>query len=540
MYLVGRQGIGRHYVSETEEAPNPELKILIKLFSPGGSLKKIWWYGQENCPILKLIYENNLHICGSGTIEFAYIDFPIDPEDYIEVYYNNEIEYRALIENSTDPKGGKCRLISYTIRLSELLYSGSFVAKTIEEILETIVVATTSDTGILWNSSYIDTGSSTTYTKEYEYETLKKIISDLISELDDRKFGVTANNFFKVYQPETTTDKILFYTDEPIYLNLKTQKNWQKIKSTRHQVYRKNTAGETSRSGQVGYGAGYPSISLETLVRKKEAKIQVSELLSDAESLDYAYAKLTSQIIPQNTKITHVDKTIYQPKIGKQIVVFDEIDEALETIIDCDSVTNWIGGTLDTTKYKEGTGSVYFSGSAAPTELIYDFNRIMHFFHPSKICFMLYTTVGGDYLEFSVGKYRHGGWSNGEWSQGAWSSNDFESSDYLWETVYPISINSSSEWVLVTIPFTISDFRYFGIRFKSAPVAMSTINIDRIQLYMYTRNMITGNIIKITNTIDQYNDRFCDIELNDYDIFLNDELFEYDNKIKRLQTIQQQ
>ena len=80
--------------------------------------------GEDKCPIVSVEWEMNERLCGAGSITLAYVDFPIDADDYVIVSYNGEKRYRAIVTNTADPKGGVIELMPLSVRFQELLYNG--------------------------------------------------------------------------------------------------------------------------------------------------------------------------------------------------------------------------------------------------------------------------------------------------------------------------------------------------------------------------------------------------------------------------------
>ena len=72
--------------------------------------------------------------------------------------------------------------------------------------------------------------------------------------------------------PSEEIDDLLLQNAAPLFSEVDRKLNPGKIKATRLEVYRKNTAGNTIYCGQVGYdgpGGDYPVLPIEDLMRKK-------------------------------------------------------------------------------------------------------------------------------------------------------------------------------------------------------------------------------------------------------------------------------
>lgn len=550
MHQISIQGLSQFpklVTTEFSEKSNSQFPWKIKLYNSDGGFKKFWILGQDNCPIERINFELNEHICGAGNINFIFLDFPIFANDYIEIYYEDSLKYRAYIENTVDPKGGKIKLVSYAEKLKEILYTGSFTNKTISEIFQTIIQDKDENTLVTWNSNFINTGSTDTYTLNYSgYEYPRKIFDELVKKLNDRYWAIRPDNIFSVYTPDTEINYQFFQHDSPFCEEITVTKNYKDIKNTRFQVFKKQSgSGETARIGQVGYdaaGGDYPILSLEILTGKKEKKFNISEVITaDATALAIAYAQLTALSIPETIKCKNIDITQYFPNIGEKIKIQDKTELVLRTIIDCDSIDYWQGAgtvSLDEDDYKEGDGSITFTNSVSSIDYWYDFRRHERWYYPQKLGFMIKSDYAGDYLECSVGRYLNGACGVSTCSVGTCSIGLSEVSDYLWETTYRINIFTGALWQWFDVDMS-NDFRYFGIRFREAPPASTTVNLDKISLYLFHRNEYTANVVKAKFKIDAKGSE-CDLELNNYDIFANDEIFEIERQIEKLEAIQQQ
>jgi len=537
--------------SSFETKPTSQFKWKVKLFHKDGGIKKDWVIGQSSCPISSLQFELNKKLCGAGSIEFSFLDFPVDGGDFIEVFFDGSIKYRAKIESSVDPKGGTAKLIPYSIRLQELLVNNSFASKTISEMLQTIIEAVQDDTNISWNSFYVDTGETDTYTLDYSnYETPKKIIDELVGKLDDREWGVNANNIFVVYQPETTVTKYLLNTYTPYFSSLDSKKEYTKIKATRYQVFKKGSGtAELSRIGQVGYGSGYPVLDIEDeLGESRVDKFIVSEYINDDnEALDIAYGDLKAKAnVPQITNVKDVNLDYFFPTIGQKIKIQDKIEYIRRTIINCDALNNddntminggvWNNATLDSVNYVTNAQSVKRSVITAYDDIFYDLGKITKFTNAVKIGFMIRSSQATDKLEWSTGDSIAGSWGIGTWSSGTWSSVS-SGADNLWNTVTPLNILNGGLWYYMQFNVLSTDFRYFGIRLNTTLTAAIDINIDRIDLYIPDQPTFEENIVKATIDIKRggYN---CNMTLNDYDIFANDDDFINKKRLEKIESVQ--
>lgn len=547
MYRIGSQGLAQTFVLDSEIFnPLPAGGWEVAIFHQTGGVKKRIYITQGNSPLTSFSFEYNEKLMGAGSLEFGFLDFPLDADDYVVISYNNVVRYRAIVETIADPKGGKVKLVPYHQRLGELLINDTYTTKTPKEIVQDVIETTSDDSQILYIDSLVDMDITDTFSPDYSgYEKGKKVIDEQVKKEDDRFWGVNSSNLFKVYQPDTVTSQTFFYNNNPAYTNIKVTDNYEKVKATRYQVFKKDTAtgGDTERIGQVGYGSGYPVLDIESFVRKKEEKFTVSELItSDSDALDLAYENLQVQaVVPRNIKINNFDIDRWFPEIGAKIKVQDKRETILRTIINCDSLTlddttlfnegSWDGATLDSSLFVAGNNSIQFSSG----EIVYNFGKKIKWKDMQKIGFMIYGTVSGTFLEMSVGETRDG-WGIGTWGTGAWGINP-DTADDLWNTTYPVTVSTSGLWSYVE--FDISDtqeFQFFGIRFTDSTV--SDINIDRIQLYLDHQSIYEQNVKKVNFAVSA-NDTKVDVELQEYDLQANDILFTFNKEIDKLKAISQ-
>lgn len=548
MYRLNSQGLNQNRFSTAQSTkPDSQFDWRVQLLHKSGGLKKDWFIGQDETPISKIKFELNKKICGAGTIEFAFLDFPIDADDYIIIYYKDVLVYRAIIDQSIDPKGGKAKLLPYSQRLGEVLINNSFTGKTIESMLNSIITDTQDDTGIAWLSGFIDTGETTTYTKGYGgFATAKKAIDDLVKELDDRQWGVTEGNLLTVYQPGTSVDEVLLHGDNPFYTDIEQNIDYSKIKATRYQVLKKKIgSGETENIGQVGYNEPYPPLDIEKLTRKKEKKFTADELIpSDSEALDFAYADLKANaVIPESIKLKNFKFDQLFPKIGKRYKVQDRTEYIRRRIINCDSLTAdddtfesekglWSGATIDTNDFTSGTGSVTFSASSIGDTIEYRFGSETTFLAPLKLNFMLKGGVAGSYLGIEAGIFVAGSaWSSGAWGSGGlgWSVTKTPVFTDI------VNIPTGAVWAFYEYAFTSTKIQYIRFTVTSLPSQTSQINLDNIGLFLPHRKEYEASVVQANFTIKK-DEVDCDLKLNDYDLLANDDLFISEKELDKLRA----
>lgn len=489
----------------------------VGFYHKSGGLKKgLVIFGSTNCPIKSMRIELNKRIMGAATLNMSYIDIPIHADDFIIIRYKGVTSYRGLVDHQPDPKSGVIKLVPYSRRLKEVIINKSYTAQTAESMLNDIITTVQADTSISWNADLVDTGETTTYTKSFDYVKAEKAISEIAGELSNREWGVTVNNVFSIYQPSTGVDKMFFQTPNQAYVSIREKKNWNKINATRLQVYYKSAGGKTTRAGEVGYGGSYPTISLETLVRKKEDKFVIDTGVSSTEALDAAYSELTSLSIPQTINVNGFNLDRYFPVIGERMQVQDHEEKVLKTIIDCDSTTAWTGVTADTTDYVEGSGSLSFAASSSGDKIVYDFGAVESFRLPERIGMMLKASVTGTYLELGM-------------------SND---SSTLFDNATPVPIYTAGVWQYRDFPRT-TGFRYWGLNVSSGVGSTSTVKVDQISSYLFDRKIYTGNIVKLAFEINSANDRLANVTLSEYDEEANTENMRMQKRVDSIETVNQ-
>jgi hypothetical protein len=558
MQKLSIQALGQTIISNAlDNRTQSQFDWRAQLFHKSGGIKKDWFIGQDNTSLEKIDFELTKKICGSGTIRFVYLDFPIDADDYVKIFFQNSLVYRAIVDQSIDPKGGKAKLLPYSQRFGELLANNTFTGKTIAEMLETIVINAFPDTQINFLLSLVDTGSIETFDKDFsKYETVKKIIDELVSELDDREWGVTADNLFTVYKPSILTDEILLYGDDPYYTDIKQDIDYSKIKATRYQVLKKNTTTDKiERIGEVGYGGLYPILSIENLTRKKEKKFTVSDLIvNNADALEFAYANLTSKaIVPQSITLKDFRFELLFPEIAKRYKVQDRIEYIRRKIIRCDSLTadddsfekdsgSWSGATLNTTDFTSGTASITYDGAIIGDSIRYDFGDTIKLLDPLSLGFMLKSEFAGDLLGIEIGiggdTGGDGAWSSGPWSVGAWSQDN---TSYTTDTILfedTINIPNGQTWNYYEFPFTLTEFSYIKFKFTTTPSSTTTINIDDIGIFLPDRAEYESNVILAKFRLEK-DDIKCDVKLNDYDLQANDDFFLLERELQKLEALSQ-
>lgn len=524
--------------SITQPTPLNQHKWKAELYHKSGGLKSTWYIGTDDCPINLLEFETNLHGNGAGTIGMAYLDFPIDPTDYFRIYYDDTNIYTGVVDVAPDPKGGEITLIGRHQYLADLLINSVYTSKTAAYIFQNIIEAKDSQTGIYWNAALVNTGSTETFTITYNYEEINKSFDGLISRLDDRFWGVTPTGFFYVSQFSSAVDTTLFYTDQPGYSSVDVEYDYSGIDATRYQIFKKTVgSGETVRIGQVGYAAPYPPLDIEKTTRVIEKNLTISEVLTDSQAFEYAYAKLTAQDAKTTITVNDIDLEKYVPVIGNKINIQDRENMIMLEIVNCDSITGWNGATLDSVNYVSGTGSVKFTATNINDEMEYSFAGQTIWKNPSKIGFMLMAAEAGSYISFEISygtTYNQYGYGSGEYSENAYGEGDDDGEETT-ETTFTNTINvtAANVWNFYSFESTlpISRIRFYA---NSAPTGASIINVDRIQLYCNYRTQYEANIVQANYSITPKGDNVS-MKLNTYDKYSNDAIFRYERLINTLE-----
>jgi hypothetical protein len=543
MYVLGSQGLGETLLS-TSYLNNPISRNSwdIKIMNKSGGIVAFWNLNQSNCPIKSLEFELNKHICGAGTITFAFLDFPIDCDDYIEVWFQNICIYSALIDLSIDCKGGSASLIPYSKRFEELPLSKNYVNQTAAEIYQDIITTIQPDTGINYISYYINVnGDTTLYNFDYTaYESAKKMLDELTDNLDDCIWGVNSNRTFIVYKKNSVVNQTFFYGSNPAYTEIKRNIDYSQIKATRLISQKKSADDESTLKtlGIVGAGGLYPILPVEKIVRKKIDKYTISEYIADdAEAMRMTYNKLISDtIIPESIDVKDFDiSRLYDLEniINTGLKVQDRPEYILRTLLNCDTLTHdgtdmlnigqWSGCTIDSSEYLQGTGSITFS----TTEAIYDFKRVIRLLDPKSINFMIKANSTCT-IAFDMNSY-----GDDIDYMYIWDREDIVTEKILFDTSKTITIETPGIWENYKLTIPSKNFRFIGFKVLTGS---ATINIDRIQVFDIYKNIYEAPIIQANFSLakDKIN---IDLKLNDYDQKLNDKWFENEKAIKRLEAI---
>lgn len=551
MLILGAQSLGVQIGIGAITVATPGIWVRWQLYwyHRSGGLKKIINVGQENSFISGFSFEVNEFGCGAGTINLGYIDFPIDADDMVKIYFKGNIKYTGIVEVTPDIKGGEIQLIPLWNRIKERLVTTSYSTKTVFQILKDVFTVQVTDTGILWADANIVTDSSATYTVSYSYATIEKVINDMIGKLTDKYYGVDANGFFYVKSLDSAVSSQLYYTDSPAYSDIEIETDTSGIKATRYQVYIKQTGTGTTgnlRVGKVGYGTTesngktYAILPVENLFRIKEDKLTVPDGVTSSDALDYAYALLQSYQYLTPITVNNVELDKYEPEIGKLITVQDRDEEVLNTILVCDSITGWTNATIDNTYYIEGSGSVKFTCAAIGNYMEYSWSKQIYLKEPQRIGFMIRSSAASG-IFLSVKIYSNytsipNSYGNGVYGVGAWGEGDGTGDGEIeYILTNTINIGSVALWYYYDFPLTTPIIR---IRFEctSAPSGSTTINVDRIQCFQNYQSTYSQNIVQVNYDIIPENENVT-MKLNTYDRSANLQLKEFETKINTINSV---
>jgi hypothetical protein len=425
------------------------------------------------------------------------------------------------------------RCVSYIKRLSELLYNGSFSSKTILEIIETVLNAVDTDSNIYYNASITRITDTGTYSPNYVYEEVEKIVDDFVKLQDDTEWGVDANGFLFALQDKTTVTANLYWGENNGIGEVKISKDSSKIEITEYQVYRKTASGVTTRAGAVPDGGTYPYLGFENIIGKKiSKKITAPDGLSVANALQWAYAKLKAQTISEEIEIADIDINLYNLKPFDLIAVWGQPGIQKDEIITCETLTGWTGGVSLSSDSIEGTYSI--AAAIDPTnEIFYDLGMIYTFLQAEKIYFYFKTDNAGEAVSISLASTIDG-YSVGDYSEGDYSEDEEASTD-PWQSGNTWNFTSSGAnlWQLVEIKNIPEDIRYICFR----GIDNVNIKIDKIGIYHYYSKRYETAVQECEYNLTGDNLSTYNVRCGSHDRKANDLLFEIEKRAKILETV---
>jgi hypothetical protein len=337
----------------------------ISWYHKTGGLKKIIELGGNKGVVVSCDFELNDYLCGAGSISLAEYNFPIDAGDIVVIKFNGVEKYLGLVDSIPIYSKDKIKLTPRKQIFDEILVNYVYSGKPISYILQDIITNIFTYTGVKYSSYFIDLPDNPVISLDYSaYEKPKKIIDELIKKLDNRAWGINAQDFFVVYpQKQTVTKKIITFSNGD-FSGVDYEKDFSGVEATRSIVSKKDAGGggKTVYIGQVGFGGTYPILDIEETVRTKINKYIVSQYITDDnEALNLAYNNLVAKAKANETiGIKDLNYYNYFPTIADLITVVDKRDFYLNDLIYCDNITNddsglnttgsWLVGSIDTTQ----------------------------------------------------------------------------------------------------------------------------------------------------------------------------------------------
>jgi hypothetical protein len=483
--------------------------ITFKILHKEGGLTKLWHYNSDYEVCFKQIkMELNAYGCGAASIEFAYLDIPIEHDDIFEFWYDEKCIYKGFIENDIDFSNPKADVSPFTKRLKEILFTGTYTAGTNPLIvLQDVIDSAENDSGIKWNAEKINLGSPNTLElKEYKSETSSSIIDDVVATCENRYWGVdTSNELYIAVQNTSVVTKCYFNTDQALYKSITPKKDTSKIEATEYDVWKNISSVETS-IGKVGNkdNTSYPQTNLSKIIRRKAAKLTVNENFSTVEGLDYAYAKLLSELKEVLTiEVKKVDYYRARPKVMDYIIIEDSYNDSFDNIINEDTVFENINEI-------DGYYQLFYNNT---TSKIYQAESNLSFFQAKKIGFFLKTNYAAEDITknppiISIGFAK--------------INDNLDTISYT-----KIGIRQSGVWEYYEIPYT-SSFAY--VIFKNTD-SISNVYMKNLQILCTKKNQYKSNISKISITIDKLGLN-CDFSCGRIVDEINDDLFALNKKIE--------
>lgn len=539
LYTISESVISETIIpdSVSVEPPTAYYPYRVEILSNDGGYIRDWAIGADGCPLSMVQYEETERGDVKCTIDIAEVTFPLNYSDIVKIYYNGKLDYIGYIEKLPDPRGGKIQVYPYIQRLKDILYNGSFSAKTPKEILETVITSTDSDTDVFWNSDAVDINVTDTYSPTYAYIKVEKIIDDWVKLEDDAVWGVD-NGFLVVKKPDDDVKYTIFNDDQPPFVEIEEDNDSTKIEATEYRVFAKNASGDTDYVGIVPDGGTYPDLSLETDIgRKITGRLTAPDGLTGADALEWAYAKLKAYYPAQTVKITGLDRRLFDIKPFDKVRTWGNEELQLETIEDCEALTYWHGSDslALSSDAKKGLYSVEFDTGTAKTELIYiDFERTRTYRGVEKLVFWIKSPDSATKaVAVRLGRYETSANYN-EWA-GEYASPPLYGEGVYWDTADNVSIRTVGAWNVIELSINPGAFQF--IEFKSISDTDITIRIDEVQLYHFYQKLYELNVKTVKYKIAKSNYHYYDLELGSYDRKANDKLFEIERRLTELEEV---
>lgn len=370
---------------------------IVMTHRTGGHIKT-WNIGANDNEIKSLKWGIAEVGCMDLTLSLNVLTIPFYYGNEITVYYNGVNRYRGYVTEIPDDISLNVKCEAYFKRLQEIAFNSTFTNYTFKEMLQEVIVDKTTATNVYYNDLITDINTTDAYSASYEYEPIKKLLDDYIDFEDDAYCGVNENQFLYIQRRSSVVNKNIYVGN---YGSLKPKKDYSKIKETRYHVYQEDAGGDDVFIASIPDGTtSYPYLSLEAEVGVKENKLTAPKGLNSTECKDYAYAKLTAQQAPENIKISDLDISKIDLKIGEKVTVFDSMEKRLHSIITCDTTEGWDGDvTPDSDDYVEGDGSITFDSQDT---VCYDFGSVQNYKSISKIGMMIKCANVGNIISLAM------------------------------------------------------------------------------------------------------------------------------------------
>lgn len=496
-------------------------KTLLELHHKEGGLIKTWWYNQESeNPLSKIKIALVKKGSGAGTIDFAYLDIPIEAEDFFFVYFQGECIYKGFVNNDADISNPKISLEPYHKRFEELLYSHNFEDPTDQSvILQDIIETLEPDTGVHWNPSKVKLDAVEPLVVNYDLEFADKVLDEIIKYNQNKYWGVDIDNDFYVKEDELIKiTKRLYNCDDAFFHEVDAKAaDYSKIKATEYAVSQKQE--DASGSVFIGFvgndgNSEYPPLEIRNKIRKIQDKKDITEVLSSATALKFAYADLQQNAKPKaSVQAKGINLEQYRPKIGDRVLAEGNWEKLFIDINKCENTINWNNTTINTSGIgKNKTNCIRLFYPVYNNISYLDLLKNKQWYKQEKIGFWVKNTSDGErYIEVGF-------------------TNDLDDISYT-----KIFCRLKNVWEWYSIKFEDS-FQY--IVFKNTDGMLENIYVDEIQMLCTGKKQYIEPVseISLSFTNDEIS---CGINLGDLSEEESDELFELRRKIRILEHINQ-
>jgi len=494
----------------------PYYTTLLELRTKEGGLKKQWFYNQDaDNPIETIDIEISEKGFGVCKAVFSDLMFPIDASDIVRLLFGGNPVYEGIVDNDVDVSNPIMVASPFWKRLDECTFTATYGAGTgIKEIMEDLITALQSQTGIIWNTAKVNVGDAPPVLTVVYADSLARDTIDSLVEMAGASYywGVDSDREFFVKNYVETGDPVhKFYSmDEAEFEKVNIQEDYSKVEMTEAVVYKKvDGGGEAVLVGRVGNAGNitYPELDIVKKIRPKVGKITACEYLQDATALLWAYEYLKKQSRDIETvKIDNIDIEKYSPVVGDRILAEDDFKKAMYVAIDCDSTTGWTNVSVVSAQGKDEEDAIklFLDGS---NNSYYDFGRAIQYYKQEKI---------GFYIRGALNTV----------IEVACSSSLTPSADE-W-----IKFAISDDSLLSYKDFDFQDeFQYIHFKYVSGD-----IYIDNIQVFCETKRQITTTVKNIKMKWDTNGVR-CDLSCGNIKNPETDSFNKLNRKIRILEAI---